>query len=348
MKKITRITALLLIAVMALSLCSCDKPVTVLEYDGTTIPTNMYSYILTEYKSYLLSSYEIEDSAELWSTPATEGGTETVGDQMEVQIINYCKSLLSCMSLAKSKNVTLSDTSLEALEKLKTECTKLYGGEGKWNVYLSTFGTNVKTFEEYMKMSYMLTDTYNALVEDGTLSVTDEACYDFFADYYKDYKLVRHILFNVNFQTTDESGEKVNLTDEQKTARKAELTALAEQMANGEVKFEDYLDKNEDSGVYYFVTNDNSYVKEFTDAALDMEIGEYRLVQTEFGYHLMNRVELTKDLYEEQYAKTMTETIKKNLLQDKFYALLDETADKVTINQEELDKYDIATAPVMS
>ena len=79
-----------------------------------------------------------------------------------------------------------------------------------------------------------------------------------------------------------------------------------------------------------------------------MEIGEYRVVETEYGYHLMNRLELTQEVYDEEFSEKYSESIRSGLMTDKFYAILDESAQSVSVNSEELSRFDIITAPVMS
>ena len=168
-----------------------------------------------------------------------------------------------------------------------------------------------------------------------------------FENYKKEYSYVQHILFNYQFKHKNEQGTSVVMTDEEKAARKAELTELAEKMANGEAKWEDYVSQNEDSGTTYTVTDDNSYVQNFQDAALDMEVGEYRLVETEYGYHLMNRLELTEEVYKTNEEKGTT-SYAISLKNENYMKVINEKISQVVVNEEELKKYTMAAAPVLS
>lgn len=346
MKTVARFLAIILVVAMALPLSACGEKVEVMEYNGHVITSEMYSYILSENKSYILSQYNYTDSPEIWNSAYSDD--VTVGEWLVSQVNDYCRTLLVCKDLATKNGISLSEESVTALEKLNADLIEAYGGKGKWNVYLASFGINVDIFNEYMEMRYLMFDVYDALVSDGTISCEDQEIYEYFKDYYKDYNLVRHILFNYQFKYTDEDGKKVSLTDEQKAEKLAEYTDLAEKMQAGEASFEDYIEKNEDSGVYYLVTDDNRYVEEFQDAALEMEIGEYRVVETKYGYHLMNKLELTQEVYDEEFSEKYSESIRSGLMTDKFYAILDESAQSVSVNSEELSRFDIITAPVMS
>ncbi|HPE95500.1 MAG TPA: hypothetical protein PLT66_05490, partial [Bacillota bacterium] len=280
MKTIKKLLALLLAAAIALPLASCAQKVNVFEYKDVTIPTQMYSYILSENKSYILSYYELDDSAELWASAYSDD--VTIGEWLVSNVNEYCKTLVIASAIAAEKGITVSEESLASYETLEKKCIDSYGGKAKWNVYLSTFGINIDIFREYMMMSYLLEDLYNALVKDGTISATNDDAYQLYCDEYEGYSLVRHILLCYKFQTKNDAGETVNMTDDEIEAKRTELQALVDKMISGEEQFDDYVDQNEDSGEYYFVTDDSTFVKEFQDAALEMDVGGYSLVKSTY------------------------------------------------------------------
>lgn len=345
MKKIKLLLALMLAVAIALPLASCGQTVNVFEYKDVSISTEMYSYILSENKSYILSMNKLDDSAELWEKAYSDDAT--IGEWLVSSVNEYCKKLIIASAIAAEKGITVSEESLASYEELEAKCIKRYGGKAKWNVYLSTFGISIDIFKDYMMMSYLLGDLYNALVEDGTLSATDDEAYQLYRDEYEDYSLVRHILLCLKFQTEDEDGKKVDMTDEEIEAKRTELQALVDKMTSGEEDFDDYVNQNEDSGEYYFVTDNGSFVKEFQDAALEMEIGEYRLVKSTYGFHIMNKVEFTREVFDEAFEDDLDD-LHDLVMHNKFYDMIDEFSDQVTVNDTELAKYSIVSAPLIS
>lgn len=120
--------------------------------------------------------------------------------------------------------------------------------------------------------------------------MTDEAI----AEYFKEnYVKVRHILF----KTIDDSRNP--LPDDQIAVKKAEAQELYDRIVAGETTFDDNYSKSEDGGstTYpdgYVFTYDEM-VEEFEEAAFEMEVGEYRLVETSNGWHIMCKEELEDD-----------------------------------------------------
>ncbi|HPE95394.1 MAG TPA: hypothetical protein PLT66_04950, partial [Bacillota bacterium] len=62
---------------------------------------------------------------------------------------------------------------------------------------------------------------------------------------------------------------------------------------------------------------------------------------------IMNKVEFNRDVFDEVFKDDLDDVLD-SVLQKKFYALINESADKVTINENELANYSIVSAPVMS
>lgn len=114
------------------------------------------------------------------------------------------------------------------------------------------------------------------------------------AEYFKEnYVKVRHILF----KTIDDSRNP--LPDDQIAVKKAEAQELYDRIVAGETTFDDNYSKSEDGGstTYpdgYVFTYDEM-VEEFEEAAFEMEVGEYRLVETSNGWHIMCKEELEDD-----------------------------------------------------
>lgn len=349
MKFFKKLLLSVLVLATLLPLVSCGgSSVTIIEYNGEKMSSGVFSYMLSENKSYLLAVYEayygITDSAEFWNTAISEGGP-TIGDSFKAQVVETAKNMVVTRVLAKEYGITITDEDKAAVQKTVDECIAAYGSKAKWGMYLSKFGIDIDGFVQYMEDQYLMNRVAEYISsENGPYSI-DES--QLFENYKKEYSYVQHILFNRQFKHKNEEGTSVVMTDEEKAARKAELTELAEKMANGEAKWEDYVSQNEDGGTTYTVTDDNTYAQNFQDAALDMEVGEYRLVETEFGYHLMNRLELTEEIYKKNEQEGKTSYVV-NLKNENYMKVINEKISQVVVNEEELKKYTMAAAPVLS
>lgn len=345
MKILKKVLLLMLVLATLLPLASCGgKSVTVIEFNGEKMTSNVFSYMLSENKSYLLAMYGMTDSADLWNMQITEGG-ETIGDNFKNQIVETAKNLVVAKAVAKEYGITISEENKAAVQKVVDECIATYGSKAKWGMYLSKFGINIDEFIQYMEDNYLVNQVAEYICSENGPYPVDES--KLFEGYKEKYSYVQHILFNLDFKHKNEAGQSVVMTDEEKAARKKELEELAEKMTKGEAKWEDYVSQNEDGGTTYTVTDDNSFVKNFQDAALDMEVGEYRLVETEYGYHLMNRLELTDEVYKknEKEGKTNYAATLKN---DNFMKVINEKLPQVVVNTEELKNYSVVSAPVLS
>ena len=346
MKTLKKVLLFMLVLATLLPLASCGgKDVAVIEYNGEKMTSGVFSYMLSENKSYLLAMYGMTDSADLWSMAIDEAGTTTIGDNFKEQIVASAKDLVVAKALAKEYGITISEENKASVQKVVDECIATYGSRAKWGMYLTKFGVDIDAFVQYMEDNYLVNQVAEFISSANGPYPVDES--KLFENYKKEYSYVQHILFNYQFKHKNEEGKSVVMTDEEKAARKKELEELAVKMSNGEAKWEDYVSQNEDSGTTYTVTDDNSYVKNFQDAALDMEVGEYRLVETEYGYHLMNRLELTEKVYEENESKGLT-SYETSLKNENFMKVINERLPQVVVNTEELKKYSVASAPVLS
>lgn len=345
MKTLKKVLLFLLVLATLLPLASCGgNDVVVIEYNGEKMTSGVFSYMLSENKSYLLAMYGYSDSADLWNYVIDSNGT-TIGDNFKQQIVETAKNLVIAKALAKEYGITISDENKAAVQKVVDECIATYGSKAKWGMYLTKFGIDIDEFVQYMEDNYLVNQVAEYICSANGPYPVDES--KLFEGYKEKYSYVQHILFNLEFKHKNDEGKKVVMTAEEKAARKKELEELAVKMTNGEAKWEDYVSQNEDSGTTYTVTDDNTYVEAFQKAALDMEVGEYRLVETEYGYHLMNRLELTEEVYKTNESKGVT-YYASDLKNESFMKVINEKIAQIVVNEAEIKKYSVVSAPVLS
>lgn len=155
-------------------------------------------------------------------------------------------------------------------------------------------------------------------------------------DLAKDYARVYHVLVaNDHFSDDEEYAD----ADEQtlKNAAKEYAEELLEQIQNG-ADIYDLAQEADDPGMVdntdgYFFTY-GEMVEPFEKAAFELEIGQTSdLVETDYGYHIIQRLE------QEQYVEDNWDEVRTTYLNRKFNEQIDELLNNVTIEYwEDYDK----------
>lgn len=185
---------------------------------------------------------------------------------------------------------------------------------------------NLKISNELFEF-VMYGDAYrNVLVEQckADSGITEEATDVYFKE---NYWRAKHLLL-----TTD------GKTEEEQKKIKAQAEDLYKQIKNG-ADFDKLISEyNEDPGVQSnpdgYVFTKNEMVNEFEEGVSSIEIGEYNLVKTSYGYHIVKRLALdeTPEKYEE-YKAQVSEKIEQALVSDLFDKFI----------EDKIKEYDIET-----
>lgn len=116
--------------------------------------------------------------------------------------------------------------------------------------------------------------------------------------------------------------------------------AFYEQLQNGEAEFADGGDDAEyeyDAGTVFKIGEGDEAIEK---AALDLETGETAIVTVDaYGVYILRRVDTTEEDFNAKYS-----TVESTLIDEAYVKYLDSFVDSVTVNEEELAKYDINTA----
>ncbi len=162
----------------------------------------------------------------------------------------------SCYKNAKLKFVSEHSLSATLFEELKATA------EGEWFLSGEEGGVYYVIFRHTINED-LLTDDMAEIIRDAMVV---EDAYAYFLEH---YYTVRHILY----------------TDKEKA------TQVYNDILAGKTTFAEHEKDTKDSGVQYTFT-DGTMVEEFQEAAKTMEVGSYQLVETQYGWHLMTRLEL--------------------------------------------------------
>ena len=357
MRRITSRAAALLCGVLCLCfvLSSCGKtPDTVYYVDESgktraSMNENMFSYHLSERKTYYLYSIGASsDAASLWSMATDDG--RTVGERAMESIVENAKKMVASAYVYDTALATagsdLSGTDAQLQKQVDDLIASLQSSKGTKSAfasYLAAFGVDEKNLRKYYEMYYKM-----AAVQ-AAIEVTEEEKQAYFTE---NYAVVKHILVNTSFKVK-EDGSKVSLSDEEKAQKEKQAAAIEARLSSGE-SFEDLWEEFKDADAAgaakyphgYFVCENSGFTPEFETAALDMRDGEIRTVTSTYGIHIMKKYPTDASLYN---AYSDVEADLQNAVSDaKFREMIAPYTAMVRTNDAVLAQYSVTTAPVIS
>ncbi len=278
----------------------------------------LYSYVMR-------STYESYYGADIWDMEVEEG--KTFGDSLKEMITPQLIQLIILSSQAEDYGVSLSEEDNTAVEDYVTNFKTNVGEE-----VMAQEGITEDDIRSVIQKSTLSGKVYEAMCEKENVELTDEEKAD--ATCIK----VQHVLISTSDTTkTDEEGNTVDMTDEEKTAYKEEQKALAEEVLqkaqNGEdfqaladeysaenAGFEFSFDKDG-----YDPVNQTTLVEPFYKASWELGEGEISgLVESDYGYHIIKCVSLNDEEATQAAITKAQETKKTTSVDEKLMTLMDE------------------------
>jgi len=266
------------------------------------MPYNEFAYIMSMYKTEIVY-YETggEDDAAYWESPYYTG--QSYGEfYKELLTENYIKNQLVYEYLFDKFELSLpasADSDIDG--SIQGIIDNNYGGsKSKFRSALAKFGVSEKTFRDMLIKQYKYYTVFDYVQNSVKFDAdpNDEIYKRILAEYNESYVRVKHILIQLNDMSY---GFPMPLYDEEEEAEKvAFVKELYERIMAGEDYDELMNEYSEDPGLEYqpdgyTISPQTNFIEEFKDAAFDMEIGEVRMVETDFGWHIMKKEPLLAD-----------------------------------------------------
>ena len=309
-KTISFAAALLLVLGMLLGISACGSTEkttyekagfkaddVIITINGEDVTAQEYFYIASLVNTNLKQYYgEISD----WNAELFEDGT-SYADHMKKTILNNEVYFHSANSMAEEYGIELAAEDDKVLEESKNYIMENYfGGEANYEKTLkeSLFVTDeiftninivVPYIYERINQSISGGDYLERVGEDAVREYIDE----------NGYMKAAHILI----KTVDDDMEP--LDDETVAQKKALVDELVERLQNGEDFFTLMNQYSEDPGMineptgYTFNAN-SGFVSEFVDGTAALGIGEYGVIQSVYGYHILYRQQVDLEEMAEQ------------------------------------------------
>lgn len=310
-----------------------------MEVDGLQIPAELYFYWLaysasnTEYQINLLNSYyglygELigEDGQILWDDELEEG--VTVSQQVTKDTEDSIKFYAAIENLSKEQGIELTEEDKTAMAENLAASVEQLGSQEAFDENLSRMGLSQESYERISGDTFLFEHLKELVMDPSSELYMDPAD--------SDSAYVDHILLPTVDTTTNEP-----LSEEEIAQNYAKAQELLEQLKGAddlETLFNQMAEEyGQDPGRAtengYLINPDTNFVQEFKDAAFTLQPGQLSdIVESNYGYHILLRKELT----DEQIATVAEEHLTGTILQERI--------DNAQVERsEKLDEIDAGT-----
>ncbi len=317
--KHTKLAAALLSATFLLSACGgVDEGPVVMTVGNIEITQSEFEFFLDTYKEQL-----------------DFGAAKKISQE-------YCEKNNMVLAVAKAMGVEMSDEVKKEFDdyfkQVKESYDEYENENGKKG--FSAFLKEKNLTEDYIS-SLVSVSFYAEILNEklGESEYTDEEKQEYFKNH---YRRAKHILISTTDMNTGAS-----LDDEQK----AEATKKAEELLNRAKSGENFdsliSEFSEDPGSATnpdgYVFTDNEMVIEFQDGVDSIKPGEFTLVESDYGYHVIQRLALdeTPEYFKTEYDKVSADLdsiMDSTRFEEQLVAWAEEYGVKTVINEEEMNK----------
>ncbi len=291
--------------------------------NGEKILTSEYMYYLAVAKMQLQQTAASAASTEdFWNTTEIEG--KKAGDVAKERALD--DAINATIIAQKAKEEGFSADSPEAKSQISQAMAQLAPAAEQYG--FTADGLNLA----YQK-AYLRTKLFDKYVEDGKITVTEDALKVYYAE---NYRTVKHILI----QTTDPQSGNVYRSDEQALAEANDIIA---KLAAGNDFDAAVTELSEDPGSKsnpdgYTFAHNGMMVPEFEDAAFKLQENEVSApVKTSYGYHILKRYPLIS--YDDYIAANDVSSIENAIKTEAEDTLVDEWKASAKI-ENDTKKYD--------
>lgn len=338
--------ALVLIA-SAFASCSSKKSEVVFAYGEASLNENLYFYELAMMKTQLLQEYTgaSTDLPALWTQPIGEG--ITFDDYAYAQCQINISTVLFFADYAIKNGVELGSEDKKTIDNAIDDIVSKFGSKVAVNKYLETYTIDLKMYREYLELYALYNKGLSlAFSETGDYVIG----YDEVHDYYeKNFVTVKHIAIGTEYAGTDEAGNFIYYTDEEKKEKRNTINEIMSALERGE-DFDKYYSMSEDkqSENYpdgYTITQGvmGETMKGYETLALSLEVGEWDTFELEgTSVYIIKRVDLL-----EEHFNNCSSTIMSILAQKKMVEAVLDNHDNLVMNQDIIDSYFMAMIPVV-
>ena len=346
MKK--RWMALLVIIALLLSSCASDESETVFAYGEASMNENLYFYELAMMKTQLLQEYSggSIDIPALWAQDIGEGST--FDDYAYAQCQMNIATVLFFADYAMKHGGEITSEEKKSIDASIDNIVNEFGSKAAVNKYLETYSIDLKMYREYLELYALYNKGISlAFSETGEYAIPVE---DMQKYYKNNFVTVKYIAIGTEYAGTDEEGNFIYYTDEEKQKKLDLIDEIIEGLEGG-ASFDDYYPLSEDGSSKnypdgYTITSGvlDASMQGFERVAFSLAEGEWDTFELEdTSTYIIKRV----PLLESDFQNCVTNIMNK-LVQVRMAEVVIENFDSFTMNQDIIDSYNMAMVPVLS
>lgn len=264
----------------------------------------------------------------------TENGVKFVAEYLmntgkAENAANILRDDFMLKEIADKMNLEVSEDDKSSAKQMIAQFKSSNGGKKAGDKLLSEFG-----LDDDFLMTIALAEAYSNLIMEN-IDISEPTDDDVYQSFKEDYLRAKHVLIPT---TDDMTGADLSEED----LAKAEQTANEVlEKAKGGANFDDLVkeygkDPGMESNTDGYIFTDNEMVSEFENAVKSIKPGEFTLCKSDFGYHIIQRLELKEgdELFKKYFDENKT-TIKSKLEAKKREEAIDKKAEELGIKTEE-------------
>jgi hypothetical protein len=329
MKKINKrccriLAAVLCVLMLVPAFASCSSLGTpVMSLGSTEITGNMLEFWLSRYKAQMLYQYGSAIKNEYVSYDAffdtiVEGTDKTYNTLFTEYVKDNARTYLGAIHLYNELGLSLPQAKIDEVDAHLDELIETYaeGSKQEFNTVLAQYGVNYDILREIYLMEEKVGQLQSHLFGPGGSEQITAADKE---EYYKShYVRLRQVYIFINeCPKTDEKGNYITdsegmyayreMTADENKAAKEKAKKAYELLQNGTsfdtvlAEYDENTSDNEyKSGIY--LSEESAYgndatVSKIYDALLDMENGEYKMIESDYGIHIIQKIPLDDGAY---------------------------------------------------
>lgn len=354
--RIISAAAATILAACALVSCSSES---VMTYGSHSINENEFQYYLATYKGKYARTYaDFKDTPEYFSSVVTDDG-QTVEDVLYSAVVHNVEMTLVCEQMFDDYGLSLSRSVEDTINSYIDDFVDEYadGSRNKFNAALGTYGVNINMLKKIYLRDEKVSALYDALYgTNGIIGITVEDRQNYLDE---NYVRVRHIYVNNKYMyATDEDGvqeytddglrKKRELTAEELAAKQALIDAIDESLAEG-ADFDEVYDAFSEDKYYkngYYISENMDFIADVTDSAMNLEVGEYKKIETDYGMHYIMRLEMDEKPWENEDNSDFFDGYDTTVGQALFADMAEKKISEVVLNEEVLGEYTMADSVI--
>ncbi len=317
-----------------------------------------YLYYMSQYYDGASSQITVNDTEAFWNTVYNQEDGRTFKNIFDQDLRTYCKRLVITKALCKKYGISVTnnaDTKKEIEDKVQNHINA-YGDETSLNSYLYRFGITSDDLFEYYEMQLLIEALENYLYGDGGKNTIKADLIE--EEFNKNFCKAKSIFISYTEpeiklpdDSLNSSSSSSNYKFEFDGARtKDKVLSLANEIytsiVNGEVSFDDKYVYSDDNMAEFFpdgkITARSSSDELINKALFDMEVGEIRVVEGNTGVYILSKEKFSKGDIDDYY-----DEIEQAFINENYAEFINNYANFVTVNEDELSKYDVITADIL-